>query len=308
MLIPTAFGQVYPVQPIRIVVPFAAGGAGDLISRLVAERLTGSLGQKVSVENRPGGGGTVATEAVSRAAPDGYTLLYVTGSTLVTSPIFLRAPGYDPLRSLAPISLLGSMPAMVAVNPKVPARSLAEFVEMLKAAPGRYRYAHGGVGAFSYLNGELFKSQTGADIRDISSKGPSAAVQSVVNGDAEAMFDLALFFIPRVREGQLKPLAVMGFNRIPELRDVPTAEESGFPELVAYNWAGLVAPFGTRAETIDVINKALQGTLSEIETQATFQKYGLYAEGSTPAQFHRFIQAELTKWARALPLSATTPR
>jgi tripartite-type tricarboxylate transporter receptor subunit TctC len=299
------YSQVYPVQPIKLVVPFAAGGGADVIGRLLAERLTGILKQQVTVENRPGGGGTFATREVSKAAPDGYTLLYVTTATLVTGPIFLRTPGYDPLRSLVPISLLSTQPAMTVVNPKIPARNMEELTALIKASPGRYRYAHAGVGSLSYLSGELFKSQTGLDIKDVSVKGPAAATQSVINGDADMMFDLALFFVFKAREGQVRPLAVMGYNRVPGLPDVPTVAEAGMPELTAYNWTGLVAPSGTPPETIDVVNRAVHSVLSEIETQATFQKHGTSAEGSTPAQFHRLIEAELVKWARALPLSAT---
>lgn len=303
-----AHAQVYPVRPITIVAPFAAGGAADVVSRLLAERLTGILQQQVRVENRPGGGGTLATQQVSKAEPDGYTLLYVTGSTLVHSPLFLRTLGYDPLRSLEPVSLIGWMPGMAVVNPKLPARDLRELVSLLQASPGRYRYATSGVGGLSYLAGELFKSETGLDVRDVSARGPRAAAQLVADGGADMMFDLVITLDRKVRDGELRALAIMGPNRIRELPDVPTVAEAGMPEFTAYNWGGLAAPFGTAPETVQVLNKAVQEVLSEIGTAASFRNYGLYAEGSTPEELRKLIQAELTKWARALPLSATTPR
>ena len=302
------YAQVYPARPIKLVVPFAAGGAADIVGRAVAERLAGVLKQQIVVENIAGAGGALATSLTAKAEPDGYTLLYVTTSTFVTTPIFIRTANYDPLTSFAPISLLSSMAAMVVVNPSLPAQNLGELAALIKAAPGRYRYATSGVGTLSFLGGELFKSLTRLDIREVQAKGPTAAAQSVVSGDADMMFDLPVFFVKHAREGKLRPLAAMGISRSPDFRDVPTAVEAGLPELLAYAWSGVVAPAGTPRDIVDVINRAVRSVLAEIETQATFQRYGLFAEGSTPGEFERIIRAELTKWSRALPLSATAPR
>ncbi len=302
-----ARAQVYPTQPIKLVVPFAPGGAGDTVGRLIAERLSSILKQPVTVENRPGRGGAAATEQVAKAEPDGYTLLYATNGTLVTSPIFMRLPGYDPLRSVVPVSLISLMPATVSVNPSIPARTLHELLELIKGAPGRYRYSTAGVGTTSFLVGELFKTQTGLDVRDVAFKGPGAAVQGVIAGHADILFEPAAFLPSKAKDGLLRPLAVLGHGRYPQLKDVPTASEAGAPDLIAYVWAGLVAPYGTDAETIDVLNRAVQQVLSEIETMATFQKVGMHAEGSTPQQFHDLIRGDFAKWSRAIPLSATVP-
>jgi|SRR6266850_930215 len=306
LLAPQAGGQVYPVRPIKLVIPFAPNGGADITGRLFAERLGGILKQQVTVENRPGEGGATATAAVSRAAPDGYTLLHVTTATFVTTPIFSRTPSYDPLSSFVPVTLLSSMAAVIVVNPSLPARTLQELTALVKASPGRYRYATAGSGSLSFLAGELFKSQTQLDVKEVQAKGPIAAAQSVASGGADMMFDLAVFFVPGAREGKLRPLATMASGRIPQFSEVPSTTEAGMPDLIAYSWSGLVAPFGTPPETVDVINRAAQAVLAEIETQATFQRYGLVAEGSSPGEFHRIIRAELTKWARALPLSATS--
>lgn len=302
-----ALAQVYPTQPIKLVIPFAPGGAGDTVGKLMAERLSSILKQPVTVENRLGRGGAAATEQVAKAAPDGYTLLYATNGTLVTSPIFLRVPGYDPLRSVVPVSLISLMPAAVSVNSNVRARTLQDLLELIKSTPGRYRYATAGAGTTSFLVGELFKSQTGLDVREVAFKGPSAAVQGVIAGDADILFEPAVFVASKAKDGLLRPLAVMGHGRYPQLKDVPTASEAGAPELIAYVWAGLVVPHGTAAETVDVLNRAVQQVLSEIETMATFQKVGMHAEGSTPQQFHDLIRRDLEKWSRAIPLSATVP-
>ena len=302
-----AHAQVYPVQPITIVVPFAPRGAGDTISRLLAERLSGPLHQLVNVENRPGGGGARATEQVSKATPDGYTVLYVTGSTMLV-PLFDRTPGYDPLRSLEPISFVSWAPGLIAVNRRISARDLPELTALVRANPGRYRHATYGPGSLSFLAGELFKTQTSSDIRDATVKGVGAVVQSVVKGDADMIFDTAIPIIPKVLSGELRALAVMGHGRIAELPDVPTVSEAGMPEFTAYMWSGIAAPFGTPPEIVDVLNRSVREVLDEIETKNAFRKYGQYAESSTPEGFRRFIQAELSKWARAVPLSATAPQ
>lgn len=300
-----AHAQVYPVRPITIVVPFPPGGGADFVTRLLAERLGPILSQAINVANRGGAGGTLATREFSKAAPDGYTLLYITGATVVTAPILQRTPGYDPLKSLVPISLIGWAPGMAVIHPKLPARDLGELVSLIKASPGRYKYSTSGEGTHSYLAGELFKSTTGLDVRGENYKGPANAVKALVAGEVDMMFDLAIFSIPKVRDGELRALAIMGPNRIRELPDVPTVAEAGMPEFTAYNWSGLAAPSGTAQETVQVLNKAVREVLAELETNATFRNAGLYAEGSTPEELHKLIQAELAKWARALPLSAT---
>jgi len=296
----------YPARPVRIIVPSPPAGGTDIIARVLAQYFSNATGQQFYVENRAGAGNMIGIESVARAAPDGYTLLHVTTATFVTTPIFSRTPSYDPLSSFVPVTLLSSMAAVIVVNPSLPARTLQELTALVKASPGRYRYATAGSGSLSFLAGELFKSQTQLDVKEVQAKGPIAAAQSVASGGADMMFDLAVFFVPGAREGKLRPLATMASGRIPQFSEVPSTTEAGMPDLIAYSWSGLVAPFGTPPETVDVINRAAQAVLAEIETQATFQRYGLVAEGSSPGEFHRIIRAELTKWARALPLSATS--
>jgi len=303
-----AVGQVYPVRPVKIVAPFAAGGAADITSRLIADRLTSILQQKVVVENQQGGGGAAASQAVAQAAPDGYTLLYVTGATFVTAPIFARNTGYDPLRSFEPISLVSSVSSTIAVNSSFPARTLEELTALIKAAPGRYRYATLGPGSHSFIVGELFKSQTGLDIKEVTVKVPRRALQAVAEGEADFAFDVSVVVAVWAKEGRVRPLAVMGRGRSQAFPDVPTTVELGMRDLTAYVWSGLVAPARTPPEIVAVLNRAMQSVLSEIETQTTFNKYGMQAEGGTPDQFRSLIVAELTKWSRAVPLSATVDK
>lgn len=303
-----AAGQVYPVKPITLVVPFSAGGAADGVARLLAERLNGILQQPVRVENRPGAGFSRASQAVAQAEPDGYTLLYVTESTLVAWPVFARAPNYDPLASFTPISLLSWMPCVLAVNPAIQARDLDELVAALKGAPGRFRYATDGWGTMPFRAGELFKTETGVDIRELAAKTPLAAVESLARGNADLMFELSVFFLAPAREGRVRPLAIMGHARLPELPGVPTTAELGFPGMVAYYWTGVVGPAGMPRGIVEVLNRAVRDILAEIETQATFRRLRIVAESSTPGEFHRLIGAEFAKWSRVVPLSATAPR
>lgn len=300
-----AEAQVYPARPITIVVPFAPGGAADIVARLLAERMTAILQQQVTVENRAGRGGQLGSEAVARAQPDGYTLLYATNATMVTGPIFMRTPGYDPLRSFAPVSLVSFMKAVLAVNPAVPAQTLAELTALLKANPGRYRYAHAGAGTHSFLTAELFKTQTGLDIRDVAAKGPAAAVETVARGDADIYMDVAVGLFKAMDEGRVRPIAVMALARVPNRPQIPTTVEQGMPELLSYTWTGVLAPHGTPPAIIEVLNRAVGSVLSEMEAQATFVRYGMQAEHSAPEEFQRIIAGDLARWSRALPLSAT---
>lgn len=299
----SANAQVYPVRPIKLIVPFAEKGAADIISRLLANRLSGIMQQPVVVQNMQGGGGALASEYVALSAPDGYTVLYVTGATLVNGPIFSRAPRYDPLASFAPIAFVSLSPSALAVHPSFPAQKFDQLMAAIKDAPGRYRYATLGPGSHSFLTGELFKSQTQLDVKEVVTK--RRAWELVANGDADMIFDAAVPLFTGVKEQRMRMLAVMGHARFPSLPEVPTTVELGHPELTSYVWSALVAPARTPPEIIQVLNQATQSVLSEIETQATFSRYGMHAEGSTPAELRQFIGSELTKWSRALPLSAT---
>ena len=305
---PSARAQVYPVRPIKLVVPFAPKGAADIVGRLLAERLSGIMQQPVTVENMAGRGGTTATQIVARGPADGYTLLYVTNATFVTTPIFVGTPGYDPLSSFAPITLVSMLPMVVAVHPSMSANTFAELLDVIKASPGRYRYATLGRGSQPSLGGELFKSVTQLDIRELAARPPLMPRELLAKGEADLQFDTALVMAFLARQGQARVLAVMGTARVPYLPNVPTTVELGHPELLVYTWSGLVAPAGTPPAIIEEINRAVQSVMSEIETQETFSRHGMTAAGSTAAMFRTLIVAELVRWSRALPLSATEGR
>jgi len=300
--------QVYPVRPITLVIPFAPNGAADITGRLLAERMSGVLQQPVVVQNRPGRGGMIATTQVSGAPADGYTLLYVTSATFVVAPLFERIPKYDPLSSFEPITLVSFVKSVIAVNPAVPAKNLDELMALLKASPGKYRYATSGPGGHSYMTGELFKTQTGMDIVDVPFRGPIAAVEAVASGNADILFELAVLSRKAAADGRVRPIVTMGFEREPLFPQVPATAELGMRDLTSYFWGGIVAPAGTPPTIVEVINRAVRSVLSEMEAQATFLRYSMQAETSTPQEFHNLIQGELTKWSRVVPLSATAPR
>ena len=300
--------QVYPVRPITLVIPFAPGGGADITGRLIAERLSGILKHQVRVENRPGGGGAVASQMVAQAQPDGYTLLLATTATMVSGPLFARAPAYDPLRSFTPVSLVTFMKTLISVSPDMPVTKYEELLALLKNSPGKYRYATGGPGTTSHLAAELFKAETGLDIGELIVKGPMAAIEAVGRGQAHIVFELSVIQEQAVREGKLRPLAAMAGRRVPHFPGVPTTAELGMPELVAYSWSGIVAPHGTPPAIAEVINRAVGEVLSEIETQTTLLRYRLQVEHGSAEEFQQLIHGELTRWSRAVPLSASAPR
>ena len=221
------------------------------------------------------------------------------------TPIMIREPGYDPLKSFTPVSLLSSMPAVVVVPSGSDFRTLDALFARAKAAPGKIRFAHAGPGSGGYFNGELVKSVIGLDLRDSVYKGSVASLQAIAAGDAEIACESLVLVMQSIRGERLRAIAVMGRGRSGLLPDVPTTTEAGYPGLTAYTWQGLLVPAGTSAATVEVLNRAVQSVLGEIEAQATFARVGLTAEGSSPEEFRRIIESEFVKWSRALPLSAT---
>ena len=296
-------GQAYPVKPIHLVVPFPPGGPTDIVGRMVAQKLSEGVGQNVVVENRPGAGGTVGSAAVAKAPPDGYLLLYGSTSTLAIAPSLYKNLPYDPQKAFAPISLVSSGPIIVAVNEKVPARTLKEFIELARKSPGKLAYGSGGNGTPPHLAGELFKAVAGVDLLHVPYKGGAPAITDVASGQVQAIFEGQVALMPHFQSGRVRALAISGDKRSAALPDVPTTAEAGLPKYDANFWSGLVAPAGTPPEIIGRLNGALVKALGTQEARDTLAKQGLEPAGNTPQQFAEHIRAEVEKWATVVKVS-----
>ena len=297
------FAQPYPSKPIHLIVPFPPGGPTDIVGRLVGQKLSEGIGQPVVVENRPGAGGTVGSTAAAKSAPDGYTLLYGSTSTLAIAPSLYRNIAYDPQKSFAPISLVSSGPILIAVNAQVPAKTLKEFIDLAKKQPGKMSYSSGGNGTPPHLAGELFKAIAGVDLLHVPYKGGGPAINDVAGGQVQAVFEGQVALLPHLQSGRIRALAITGAKRNPALAQVPTVAEAGLPQYDANFWSGLVAPAGTPAETISKLNAVLVKALQSPEVRETLTRQGLEPAGNSPQQFAAHISAEMDKWAAVVKKS-----
>lgn len=301
-----AQAQAYPVKPVKIVVPFPPGGPTDVVGRFVAGKLSETLGQSFVVENRAGAGGTIGSETVAQAPADGYTLLYGSTSTLAMAPSLYRKLGYDPRKSFAPISLVSSGPMLIAVNASVPATTLAQLIALAKDKPGSLNYSSAGNATPPHLAAEMFKSLAGVSLVHVPYKGGGPALQAVTAGEVQVLFEGLVTLLPQIKAGRLRALAISGTTRDPALPDVPTVAEAGLPAFQVNFWSGLVAPAGTPPEVVASLNTALRQVLGSSEARATLTRFGLAPSGNTPAEFARFIDAEIGRWERAIQASGAS--
>lgn len=287
----------YPSRLTTLVVPFPPGGSTDVLARQLAERLSKSSGQPVVVENKAGAGGTVGSQAVARAAPDGYTLVMgVTGSHSVSYSLYEKPP-YDPVKDFAPVSMIVSAPLVLAVNGNLPITDTAAFIAHAKANPGKLTYGSPGNGTSMHLTGEMFDLAAGTDTLHIPYKGSAAATNDLLGGQIDAMYGDVLVLMPHLKSGRVRAIAVTGAQRHPMLPDVPTIAESGVPGFESLSWQGLFAPAGTPEPVIQALNERVGAILSEPQVKAFFAGQGFVVGGNSPEAFGAFVQAETTKWA-----------
>ncbi len=295
-----AGAQTYPVKPIRLLVPFPPSGPADIMSRVVAKGLSEGLGQQVLVDSQPGGGGTIATEATTRAAPDGYTLVIGSLSTLVTGPLLNPNVRYDPVKSFEPIGMITIAPSVLIVNPGVPAKNLLELIQLAKEKPGTLNYGSNGIGTLTHLAAELFATMTGVHIVHVPYKGAAPATNAVIAGQIQMAFFVPAGLEPFIRAGKLRALAVASSKRLAALPDIPTSAEAGLPGFETYTWFGLNGPHGMPAPVVARLNAETVRTVDSKELHDVLTKQGFEPRSSTPSEFAQFVMSETDKWSRII--------
>ena len=293
-----AGAQSYPSRPIKLITPFTPGGPVDVMARLVADRLSQSLGTVV-VDNRPGAGGTIGSRFVAAAEPDGYTLLLGTSTTLAASPALYRSIGYDPIKSFAPVAMVASVPMALVVAPSVPAKTVGALIAYAKQHPGKLNYG-APTGVLPHLTAEMFKHAAGVDIVHVPYKGAATAINDLLSGQIDLAFEPYSVLLGHIHEGRVRALAVTGAARSAELPDTPTMIESGLAGFTSVSWSGVVAPTGTPAEIITRLNTTVNAGVATPETQARLARLGAAPMIGTPAEFAALIAAETPKWAAVI--------
>jgi tripartite-type tricarboxylate transporter receptor subunit TctC len=295
----------YPTRPARVVVGYAAGSGADIVARLLGQWLSEHLGQPFVIENRPGAGSSVAPEAVVRARPDGYTLLWVTAANAIGASLYDKL-NYNLIRDIAPVAGATLVPNVMEVNPSVPAKTVPEFIAYAKANPGKISMASSGNGTAVHLSGELFKMMTGVDMIHVPYRSTTSALADLLGGQVQVMFDNPLSSIEHIRAGRLRALAVTTATRLNALPDVPTVGEF-VPGYVASGWQGIGAPLNTPTEIVDKLNGAINAALADPRICAQLAELGAPVLARSPADFGKLIADETKKWARVVKLSGAKP-
>lgn len=284
----------YPASTIRLVVPFAAGGAPDIVARNIAQRLATRVGQSVIVENRLGAGGNIAYEAVSRSRPDGYTLVLATTGIATNVSLYRELP-YDPLKDFAPVTLVSRSPHVLVAQPSLPVNSIADLISLAKSKPGSITYGSAGTGTILHLAGELLNIKTGIALMHVPYRGNTLALNDLLGGSIQLLFSDIASAVPQIKGGKLKAIAVTGEQRIQSLPDVPTVAESGVPGYAIEAWFGILAPAGTPQPIIARLNRELTAILSEQDFKAKMLHLGLELGGNSPEAFGSFLASEVKK-------------
>ena len=298
--------QDYPARPVKIVVPFAAGGPADVYGRFLAQRLQESMGQPFVVEDRPGGGSVVGTDMVAKSAPDGYTLLLMSNTHTVNESLMPGKP-FQLMRDFVAVAPINYSDLVLVVNPAVPANTLAELIALAKSKPGKLNYASSGPGTPYHMAGELFKSMAGLDIVHVPYKESSGARTGVLGGQVEMMFDAVTVMNEHVKAGKVRALATSGTVRSAVMPDVPTLSEAGVPGYDAVIWLGLMAPKGTPAPIVNRLNAEITKIVSRPDTQAEWAKQGAVAMTQSPEAFTKYLQDDIVKWERVVRISGARP-
>ena len=300
LLLPAAAAaQDFPSKPIRLIVPFPAGGPNDIIARVVGQRMSEITKQPIIIDNRGGQGGVLGTDAVAKAAPDGYTIGIVSASSLVINPTMERVP-YNVNTDFAPVTLVTTVPEMLVVASNVPAKNMDELVALAKAQPGKLNFASAGVGGLPHLAGELFKQTANIDIVHIPYRGAAPAINDLLGQQVQMAFLDLPVILPHIKAGSLRPIALGAPERAPTAPDVPTTAEVGMPDILIQNWYGMIAPGGTPENIVNILNAVTNQAMDDPQVKQRLADQGLTVAGNRPKQFRDFITAEAQKWARVI--------
>jgi tripartite-type tricarboxylate transporter receptor subunit TctC len=290
-----ALAQAYPARPVTIIVPYAAGGSLDVVTRILARSLTTRLGQTVLVENRAGAGSNIGAAYVAKSAPDGYTLFLASPATAINVSLYSKL-SYDPEKDLTPVSLLTAVPSVLLVHPSAPYKSIAELVAHAKQNPGKLNYSSGGAGSSEHLGSEMFKFYAGVDVTHIPYKGGAPALADLMGGQVTMMFSNRIGALPHIRSGKLRALGVADGVRSPQLPDVPTFVEAGYPDLKVLVWSGIMAPAGTPAAIVNRLHAVITEAIQAPDMKAQLDDMGVTIASGGPAQFGEFLRNQIAQW------------
>jgi tripartite-type tricarboxylate transporter receptor subunit TctC len=290
----------FPDKPVKILVGFSAGGGTDVVARILALKMSESLGQTVMVENRAGASGMIAAEATARSAPDGYTLMMGSQTTFAVAPTLYRRTSLDPARDFAGVAMGGISPLVLVVHPSVQAQSVTDILAMAKAKPGGIHFASGGLGTTPHMTGELFSSVAGIKLAHVAYRGEAPAINDLIGGQIPLMFANLSAVVGNIRAGQLRALAVTSAQRAAAAPEIPTVAEAGLPGFEAATWFALVAPAGTPRDVLARINAEVKRALALPDVKQRFADLGMTAEDSTPDQLDSYIRSEIAKWSKVI--------
>lgn len=290
----------YPTKPVRIIVNFATGGPSDIVARMLSIKLAEMWGKPVVIENVPGAAGNIGADRAAKATPDGYTLLLTGSSPLVINPRLYERLPFDPQRDLAPVTLVCAIPNLLVVHPNVPAKTVQELVTLAKAQPGQLTFGSGGSGSATHLGGELFRARAGIDIRHIPYKGTGAIVPDLIGGRVTMAIAATATYLPFVREGRLRALAVASDRRSPATPDLPTIGEAGYPGFDTSSWQAVLVPVKTPASRVRRLHEDIVKAIALPDVQARFAELAMDPVASTPAELARIIKSDMEKWAKVI--------
>ena len=300
LLLPAlASAQDFPNKPIKLIVPFPPGGPNDIIARVVGQRMSELMKQPVVIDNRGGQGGVLGTDAVAKAAPDGYTIGIVSASSLVINPTMEKVP-YDVAKDFAPVTLVTTVPEMLVVASNVAAKDMGELVALAKGQPGKLNFASAGVGGLPHLAGELFKLTARIDIVHVPYRGAAPAINDLLGQQVQMAFLDLPVILPHIKSGMLRPIALGAPKRAPTSPEVPTTAEVGMPDLLIENWYGMIAPGGTPANIVNLLNRVTNEAMGDPQVAQKLADQGLTVAGDTPEHFRDYIGAESKKWAKVI--------